>query len=280
MEQEKKWYEVRFAKKSVIVLVLFTAVLSSCKTKNLLRGNRIISPIDTAVLIDTVNHESFDFDFFSAKLAIKFSGKQKMSLRGNLRMKKDSVIWLSLSPGLGIEAARVFIAKDGVKYMNRIEKNYALYTYEELSEKFNTPLDFMMIQAFLMGNHMLPLDKDVMHSDIPNKENYRISNFTERQLRRIEKDRFFPEELIYMLLVHPENYRPEAQYLEDKVNERSLVIKYQDYSKVNNSYLPEQIDITITAQEKSEVKISMSKIGTSSELNFNFRIPSKYDEVH
>lgn len=262
------------------VLLLIVMVLSSCKTKKLVVGDRLILPIKTAVLIDTVQHQALNFDLLSAKLAIKYSGSQKMSLKGNLRMKKDSVIWISLSPGLGIEAARMLIGTEGVKFMNRIEKNYALYSYEELSEKFNTTLNFTMIQAFLMGNHMLPLNKESMYSDIPNQSQYRISNFTDRQLRKIKKDRFLPEELIYMLLVHPENYRPEAQLLEDKINERSLEIKYQDYTKLNNSYLPEKIDISIIAKEKSEVKISMSKIETPSELKFHFRIPSKYEEVH
>lgn len=267
-------------KVAITIMLLVVLVFSSCKTKKLVVGDRVILPIKTTVLIDTVQHQALNFDFLSAKLAIKYSGSQKMSLKGNLRMKKDSVIWLSLSPGLGIEAARVLIGIDGVKFMNRIEKNYSLYTYEELSNKFNTPLDFMMIQAFLMGNHMLPLDKEEMYSDIPNKSQYRISNFTDRQLRRIQKDRFLPEELIYMLLVHPENYRPEAQLLEDKVNERSLEIKYKNYTQLNNSYLPEKIDISVIAKQKSEVKISMSKIATPNELKFSFRIPSKYEEVH
>lgn len=280
MAQRRKYDHQRFASAQFFILLLLLAVFSSCKTKKLVRDNRVILPLKTTVLIDSVKHETLEFDFLSAKLAIKYAGSSKMSLKGNLRMKKDSVIWISLSPGLGIEAARVMIAEEGVKFMNRLEKNYSIYSYKELSEKFNTPLDFNMIQAFLMGNHMLPLDKETLYSDIPNKENYRISNFTERQLRKIQKDRFIPEELIYMLLIHPGNYRPEAQFLEDKTNERSLVINYQNYAKINNSYLPEKIDITVTAEQKSEVKISMSKIETPKDLSFNFRIPSKYDEVH
>lgn len=278
--EERKGFALWCLRSQAIVVGILILVLSSCKPGALVRDDLVIAPIKTALLIDSVKQESLEFDYLSAKLAIKYKGKQSLSLKGNLRMKKDSVIWLSLSPGLGIEAARVLISKDEVQFMNRLEKNYSIYSYQELSEKFNTPLHFDMIQSFLTGNHMLPLHEKELFSDVSNEKNYRISNFSERQLRKIEKGKMIPEELVFMLLVHPEHYRPEGQFLEDKQQDRSLSIRYHDYEKLNNSYLPEKIDIEVKAEEENAVHISFSKIACPDELSFSFRIPSKYDEVH
>ena len=52
--------------------------------------------------------------------------KGKTSLKGQLRIQSDSLIWLTFSPALGIEAARVLLTNDSVKFINRLNKTYFL----------------------------------------------------------------------------------------------------------------------------------------------------------
>ena len=55
--------------------------------------------------------EKFDFEYLQAKSKISFSSPDKsLSSSANIRMKKDSIIWISVSPIFGIEAARGFIS--------------------------------------------------------------------------------------------------------------------------------------------------------------------------
>ncbi|MCB0807539.1 MAG: DUF4292 domain-containing protein, partial [Bacteroidales bacterium] len=76
-------------------------------------------------LFDKLKENELKFEWFSAKFNLDLIiDKKKNSFRGQLRMRKDSAIWVSFSPALGIEMARLLITEDSVKFINRINKTY------------------------------------------------------------------------------------------------------------------------------------------------------------
>jgi hypothetical protein len=72
----------------------------------------------------------------------------------SLRIRKDSLIWVSVVPGLGIEVARLRITPDSVYLVNRLNKTYFAGDYSLLREKFKVDVDFAMVQAILLGNYL------------------------------------------------------------------------------------------------------------------------------
>ena len=64
-------------------------------------------------------------DWFTAQLKGKaqFNGNQ-YPINAQLRMRKDSVIWISASAFLGIEAARLLLTPDSFKMINRLNSTY------------------------------------------------------------------------------------------------------------------------------------------------------------
>src|ERR1700746_3695342 len=59
--------------------------------------------------------KEIDFKYFSSKAKSNFKDeKENVNASVHIRMKKDSVIWMSITPGLGIEALRVLIRPDSV----------------------------------------------------------------------------------------------------------------------------------------------------------------------
>ena len=89
-----------------------------------------------------------EFDYFSAKAKVKFDdGEKSVSATANFRIKKDSIIWLSITPGLGIDVARVLINTENVYVLDKINKQYYEYTFEELSKEYDFDFNFEMIQS-------------------------------------------------------------------------------------------------------------------------------------
>src|SRR5687767_12031726 len=70
----------------------------------------------------SANHISFNS--FSAKVNIDYSGSdgKKYDVNANLRMLKDSAIWISANAVLGIEAIRVLVTRDSVKFLDKLNK--------------------------------------------------------------------------------------------------------------------------------------------------------------
>jgi hypothetical protein len=70
-------------------------------------------------LLAKVDQNKIDFNTFSAKIKVDYTnskGKQPNFI-ANIRMLKDSIIWVSLSNDIGIEGIRVLISKDSIKIL-------------------------------------------------------------------------------------------------------------------------------------------------------------------
>jgi hypothetical protein len=101
-----------------------------------------------------MEENQFHFETLSMKASIEasLSSKETYSLTGNIRMIRDSVIWISVSPGLGIEAVRLYITQDSVFFMNRLNNEYAATTFGFFNTQYQVDLDFNMLQSLLTGN--------------------------------------------------------------------------------------------------------------------------------
>ena len=105
-----------------ILLLAIFLLASSCKQqKKIVFGNTkcILEPKTSKFLTRHLKENEFNFEHLNAKInaeAIIDSSENSFSV--TLRMRKDSIIWMSISK-LGIEGARLMITKDSVKFMNR-----------------------------------------------------------------------------------------------------------------------------------------------------------------
>ncbi|GAB3652586.1 hypothetical protein GCM10028791_22150 [Echinicola sediminis] len=96
----------------------------------------------------------FDFDYLSAKARVVLEEKNGKTTRGtlNLRAKKDSIIWFSLSPGLGIEAARGVITAEEIKIKDRINGQDIDLTYDQFQNTYGLKLSLDLFQNVLFAN--------------------------------------------------------------------------------------------------------------------------------
>ena len=45
------------------------------------------------------------------------------SFKVNARMRRDSAIWMSITPALGVEAARIVLTRDSVRFLSKVPGN-------------------------------------------------------------------------------------------------------------------------------------------------------------
>ncbi len=95
-----------------------------------------------------------DFQTFSAKIKVDFEGSngKKNDFNAFIRLRKDSVIWVSINALLGIEAFRVLITPDSVKVINKLDKVVQLRSVNYLKEITKLPFTFKELQDLLLGN--------------------------------------------------------------------------------------------------------------------------------
>ena len=84
---------------TIFVFLMFASCRSTKTTKTL-----YTKAPKAEALIESVESAHFKFNWMSAKVSGKFSdSNQNFSFKGNMKIRKDSLIWISISPGLGLE---------------------------------------------------------------------------------------------------------------------------------------------------------------------------------
>lgn len=133
---------------SLLWAICFLGIFSSCK-KNITSSTTIPEEINKLTVLN------LDFKNFSAKGKMQLEEEgDKISSGITVRMRKDSIIWISVVPGLGIEAARIKITRDSVHMINRLQKEFFAGDYSIIKQKFKVDVNFDLVQAIMLGNYM------------------------------------------------------------------------------------------------------------------------------
>ncbi|MBR0539452.1 MAG: DUF4292 domain-containing protein [Bacteroidales bacterium] len=95
------------------------------------------------------------FEWLTANMDIQAEGNGMNfdDLSGQLRMRKDSLVWFSVTATLGVEVLRAKVSTDSVWIVNRIEKTYLAEPMKNISETLGIPLSLALLQTLLLDNN-------------------------------------------------------------------------------------------------------------------------------
>jgi hypothetical protein len=98
---------------------------------------------------------AFKYLVLKSKINFKANGNSN-NFTANIRIKKDSLIWLSITPGMGIEIARAVITPDSVKVINRLDNKYDAYSFSYIKQMLGIDMDYYTLQNLIVGDVLLP----------------------------------------------------------------------------------------------------------------------------
>ena len=77
------------------------------------------------------------FEWLTANMAIQaeVNGQTFNDLSGQLRMRKDSLVWVSVTATMGVEVLRAKISNDSIWILNRLEKTYLAEPLDSLAQQ-------------------------------------------------------------------------------------------------------------------------------------------------
>ena len=77
------------------------------------------------------------FEWLTANMAIQaeINGQSFNDLSGQLRMRKDSLVWVSVTATMGVEVLRAKISNDSIWIINRMEKTYLAEHVDSLDQQ-------------------------------------------------------------------------------------------------------------------------------------------------
>lgn len=268
-----------------IVLLGLLFFTSSCKNQKkivLNNGKCILDFKNAKTLTSNLKVSEFKFDRLKARLSIETDiDSSSNSFTVALRMKRDSVIWMSLSK-LGIEGARVLITKDSVKFINTIKGQYFIGDFVYLSKFLNTELDFEVIQSLLIGNSITFYDEaEKIKPGIDNCQ-YTLGTIRKYKLRKVMGKGKELKEAVQSIYMIPETFKIARILFYDFNPDRSFDAQFGAFAvpeKSNNQLFPYKMNYVIKAQKNVTIAIDYNKVQLDEELGFPFKIQDNYERI-
>ena len=236
-------------------LFIVVLLLSSCVGTKWTTNTR--SQLASAVLKKAeVNTKDIRWFTTSIKGKADFANRS-LPITAQLRMRKDSVIWMSMSALMGIEAARVHITPDSVKLINRLNTTYFVGGIESLSEEYNLPFSFYELQ-------------DVLLAAIRQKEN---TTYT----LDVSPDAYTLFSSSGQSIIKLNTINLPMEVFHSRSDSQFVKINYQNFLQTDSIWLPKTVNIDVQSSEKTaEVTINYSKTTVNRPKKVKFSIPSSY----
>ncbi|HDO26583.1 MAG TPA: DUF4292 domain-containing protein [Bacteroidetes bacterium] len=267
-----------------IILLFFLPVVmlavSSCKsTRATLKEP--LKMYGFNYLYSKMLENQMDFQYLNARFGIEYKqGKKTTSLHGQLRIKNDSIIWISFSPALGIEAARVVMTNDSVKFINRLNKTYFTGEYLLLGNILNTTIDYSILQSMIIGNDLTQYDVSKYRASIDGGL-YRITIQERKKIKKyLKSNESNSKILVQNIWLDPGNFKIEKIELKELGGDnKKLDVLYNDYQEINGRFFPMKLLIHISSQKPVTISVNFQKVELNKPLKFPFSISRKYEEL-
>ena len=230
---------------------------------------KIDTPKTEAVASAPVKVQELTFDYLTAKSKFSFqSDKQDFDNTNiNIRIKKDSLIWISVT-GVGFEVARGLITTDSIVFMDKFHKNYFVFSYAQLSKQYNFELNFALLQSIIIGN--LPFPQKTEDS-VAQESDFMV---LKQSVGRLNVDNY----------VAPSNLKLTRLKAVETPTNNTFSLDYGDFKQVSSFLFPfdSNIKLDVLSQKdqrmiNTTMRIKHSKVElVSQNPGFPFSVPSSY----
>jgi len=268
----------------LLVLIGILAFLSSCRSTRPIQT--AINKKDTTVTVsaptdsdmrkrDTLNRirttlakidsNRISYRSFSAKINVDYRGfdGKNYDVNANVRMIRDSVIWINVNAFMGIDAMRVMITRDSVKLINKLDKVYTARSVGYLQEVTQLPLDLKTVQELIIGNPVFLDSNIISYSEGPELSSILSLGSFFKNLLSLSEPR---KELVRIKLDDV-----------DITRNRTADLTYTDYESKKGVPFSTKRRIVVTEKKRLDIKLDFKQYEFNGDVSFPFSVPKNYD---
>ncbi len=232
-----------------------------CLTK---QDSMKVNDVTIKNILTQLNRNIITFQFFTAKMKVNYenSNTKDANFTANIRIQKDSIIWISLTGAFGIEGYRLFITPTSMQLMDKLHKTIQTLPIEHLQNITQIPLDFKTLQNLIIGNPIF-IDSNVTSCTEYNN-----------QLLVTMVGTFFKQ----TITMDKPNHRIVQSKLDDIDNQgnRTCNILNEAFETKNNQWFPTERNVTILGKNQVSITINTKSFTIDEAINFPFNIPKNY----
>lgn len=224
-----------------IVIMTLSVFMFSCGTQKKATHTNAVNKDKTVI-----ESENISFSTLSAKLNVGYKSKNdKLNASATIRIKQDSIIWMSITAAFGIEVLRIAITQDSVKMINKLSKEYIADDYNYIRKMIDIDVNYNMVQNLLIGD-MISGSKDVFIQDVKyTMDDTKVSKIIIRSAKE-----------------------PRMK----------LIADYDDFKDILGGTMPAKIQFNVP-DRNIKINVEYSKILTDKPQEYPLSIPSSYTKM-
>lgn len=266
-------------KKCVLFFFILFAVFEGCKTtkkiivpeKNALDSTKTVQEPTTIIDSFALAKQTLTntksalpaYTFFYAKVKLDYeSADESMQATAYIRIRKDSIIWISMTGQLGFEGARILISPDSLVFINRIDKTILMRPVSFLRDALNIPIDFYTLQDLITGNALFD-DTTITHYQIgADTTEIILSNRNFQNLVSINSktNTIFKNKL----------------YEDSNSSLKNATFNYTGFDNTNGFNFPTERGIHVLDKNIIDIALSFKQFNFNEIQTFPFNIPKNY----
>ncbi len=255
-----------------------------------------LKPISDKKLLKRTTRNYLSYKY----LTLKFSGKAQWgntskSIRGIIKTKRDSIIWISLYHSTGIPVAKIVLTKDSVIFLNRLNDTYYTGGYDFLEDQLNFSLTFNNVQGVLFNELFLYNDTITKFKELKDfkrytntvcyvlqsvkKKAFRKYSKKQRKNKRIKR-KWREGFIVQDFSILPEIFKIKKLSVRDITNKLEFSVDYANFETFLNKTFPQNMEISIiTPKDTIITNLKVKKLTKNESLEFSFKIPSKATRI-
>lgn len=266
----------------VVIFVGLVSLLAACRATRPIKS--AISKRDTVAasttggvksdsvqMIQTVLHgldsERIKFQTFTSKVGVDYSGSdgKNYNVNANIRMQKDSAIWISVNALLGIEALRALITRDSVKLIDKLNKTYSAHSIGYLQDVIALPLDLSTMQDLIIGNPVFIDSNVVGYTQSPGSISLLV-------IGKLFKN---------LISISTADNTLQHSKLDDvnAARSRTADLSYSDYEAGKGARFSTKRAISVSEKKKLDIRLDFKQYDFNQPVSFPFSIPKNF-EMH
>jgi hypothetical protein len=211
-----------------------------------------------------IDSNRIHFETFSARVKVDYKDTKDKNLDFNafIRMRRDSIVWVSVIAALGVEAFRVLIRPDSVMIMDKLEKTIKYATVSDLQQITQLPFDFATLQQLIAGNPLY-MDGEL--------QSYREASGLVSMFLSGDRFRHLAQFLLPGLTLN-------ASRLEDAdpLRKRSANLDYEAYADITGRRFSNIRRIRLSDQQTVDLKLEFRQVEFDTPQSYPFSIPRNY----
>jgi len=215
----------------------------------------------------TLAIEEIDFGYLNGKARMVFKDDNKeREVKANIRIRKDSIIWMNFSV-IGVQGGKALINKDSITIVSTVDKEYYVFDYVELSNRFNFKIDYAVLEAAMLGN---PIRPKQLSDEVSREGGY-------EQLFQTEGS------ITIKNLINPAIKKIERVELLESTTSNRLNLDYSNFQPLGDKNFPYNGIVSVFYKTAAGIisntisfEYNKVEIGDK-ELKFPFNIPKRYD---